>query len=88
MCSTVNFILHRTNTAINLFLANQFVPRLLPTERLLHSLLHRHRSVKNVLLILIAHAHFFVVFARGGTPLYGLNGDVRPARVCFSGFLS
>ena len=23
----------------------------------------------------------------GGTPL-GLNGDVRPARVCFSGFLS
>ena len=24
----------------------------------------------------------------GGTPLYGLNGDVRPARVCFSGFSS
>ena len=24
----------------------------------------------------------------GGTPLQGLNGDVRPARVCFSGFLS
>ena len=24
----------------------------------------------------------------GGTPLKGLNGDVRPARVCFSGFLS
>lgn len=24
----------------------------------------------------------------GGTPLYELNGDVRPARVCFSGFLS
>ena len=23
----------------------------------------------------------------GGTPLQGLNGDVRPARVCFSGFL-
>ena len=23
----------------------------------------------------------------GGTPLKGLNGDVRPARVCFSGFL-
>ena len=26
--------------------------------------------------------------ALGGTPLQGLNGDVRPARVCFSGFLS
>ena len=24
----------------------------------------------------------------GGTPLQGLNGDVRQARVCFSGFLS
>ena len=24
----------------------------------------------------------------GGTPLNGLHGDVRPARVCFSGFLS
>ena len=24
----------------------------------------------------------------GGTPLKGLNGDVQPARVCFSGFLS
>ena len=27
-------------------------------------------------------------FPGGGTPLSGLNGDVRPARVCFSGFLS
>ena len=25
---------------------------------------------------------------RGGTLLFGLDGDVRPARVCFSGFLS
>jgi len=24
----------------------------------------------------------------GDTPLKGLNGDVQPARVCFSGFLS
>ena len=24
----------------------------------------------------------------GGTPLQGLNAGVRPARVCFSGFLS
>ena len=24
----------------------------------------------------------------GGTPFNGLHGDVRPARVCFSGFLS
>ena len=28
------------------------------------------------------------ILCPGGTPSWGLNGDVRPARVCFSGFLS
>ena len=72
-----------TLTFIIIFFPNNLIPTYL--DRYSSKKIPGHGLNENITSRCLGFVH---TPGGGGTPLKGLNGDVRPASVCFSGFLS